>query len=169
MKSVDRSTLVLAVILIAIGLAFLALNLIPGMDLRTTWPVILFVVAAGFFLPAVLWPSARRGLAGLFIPGAIVAAVGVVLTYNTLSGDWAAWGYAWTLIVAGVGLGLILSAWGGGWGRGTAVVGAWLLGSSLAVFSIFAAIFGGPLLKAAGPLFLILLGGWLLLRSWRRS
>jgi hypothetical protein len=168
MKMMNRSTLVLGILLVAIGVVFLALNLIPGIDMHKAWPVIMFVIAAGFFLPAILWSPARRGLAALFIPGAILAALGLILTYNTFSGDWGSWGYAWTLIIAGVGLGLMLAAWAGNWGKTTVIVGAWILASSLVVFSIFAAIFGGPLFKGIGPLFLILLGFWLLLRPGKR-
>ena len=168
MRVVDRGTLYLAVLLIAIGVIVLGLNLIPGAGPAQTWPVILFVIAIAFFLPAFLWPVSRRGLAGMAIPGSILAVLAAILAYDTLTGDWSSWGYMWILIVASVGLGLILAASIGGWGRGTIVVGLWIAVSSLVVFSIFAGIFGGPVLRAIGPVLLIVVGVGFLARSFRR-
>jgi hypothetical protein len=65
-----------------------------------------------------------------------------------------------------VGLGIVLAAWVGGWGREVTTIGWWMFVISAVVFSIFATIFGGPLLKSAGPVVLILCGVWVLLRSF---
>jgi hypothetical protein len=168
MKTTNRPNLFLAVVLIGIGLIFLILNLIPGMDLRRTWPVIFFVLSAGFFLPAFVWPEARRGLAGMFIPGAILAALGLIFIYNSLSGEWSSWAYAWTVIPAGVGLGLFLASVYGGWGRTVSWVGIWMMLASLAIFSLLAALFGGgSILSIVGPVVLILIGVLLLVRPFK--
>ncbi len=169
MNTADRRSTVTAIILIGLGVMFLAFNTIPGLGLDRTWPVIFFVVAAGFYLPPIVWSSERRGLAGLFIPGSVLLTLGLIFFYNTLTADWESWAYAWTLIPGGVGLGLALAARTGGWGHGTMWVGIWLIAGSVTVFAFFGALFGGPALRSLGPILLIAGGGLLLLRSlmWR--
>jgi hypothetical protein len=134
-----------------------------------TWPLIFFALAAGFYLPVILWPSMRKELAGLFIPGSILLSLGVIFLYNTITNDWASWAYAWLLVNGGVGLGIILAAWIGEWGRDTMRAGIWMLIVCLAAFGFFATLFGGPVLKVAGPLLIIGFGTWILLRSFRHS
>jgi hypothetical protein len=168
MNSTDRGTTVVALVLIGLGVLFLAFNLIPGFDIGRTWPLIFFVIAAGFYLPAITWPSARQGLAALFIPGSIMLVLGLIFLYNTLTDDWASWAYAWTLIPAGVGLGLALASRYGQWERGVMWVGIWMIAGSVAVFGFFGTLFGGPQLKLIGPIVLIAGGALLLLRSFTR-
>jgi len=130
-NTVDRRSTVTAIILIGLGVMFLAFNTIPGLSLERTWPVIFFVVAAGFYLPPLAWPSERKGLSALFIPGSILLTLGLIFFYNTLTNDWESWAYAWTLIPGGVGLGLALAARFGEWGRGALWVGVWMIAGAL--------------------------------------
>jgi hypothetical protein len=168
MDTTDRSSTVVALILIGLGALFLAFNLIPGLQLGRTWPVIFFLIAAGFYLPAFLWPASRQGLAALFIPGSIMLTLGLIFFYNTLTDDWAAWAYAWTLIPGGVGLGLALASRFGEWGRSTMWVGIWMMVGSVVVFGFFGALFGGVALRTIGPIALIIGGVLVLLRSFMR-
>jgi hypothetical protein len=169
MNTTDRSTSVVAFILIGLGVLFLAFNLIPGLSFGMAWPVIFFLLSAGFYLPPILWPASRQGLAALFIPGSVMVALGLIFFYNTLTGDWASWAYAWTLIPGGVGLGLVLASQMGQWGRGTLQVGVWMMVGSLVVFGFFGMLFGGALLRTVGPILLIAGGVLYLLRSLRAS
>jgi len=168
MSSTDRSSAVVALVLIGLGVVFLAFNLVPGLQIARTWPVIFFVIALGFYLPALLWPSARQGLAALFIPGSVLLVLGLIFLYNTFTNDWGAWAYIWTLIPGGVGLGLALAARMGGWGSGTLWVGVWMMVGSVAAFGFFGTLFGTPVLKAIGPIALIIAGAALLLRTFVR-
>jgi len=168
MKSTDRSSTVVAIVLIGLGVLFLAFNNIPGLDIGKTWPIIFFLIAAGFYLPPIVWPSERKALAALFIPGSVIVALGLIFFYNTLTDDWASWAYAWTLIPGGVGLGLALAARFGEWGRGTMWVGIWMIVGSVTVFGFFGMLFGGAALKAIGPVVLIAGGVLLLMRSFAR-
>ncbi len=168
MSPTDRSPAVIAVILIGLGILFLAFNNIPGLDIGRAWPLIFFLIAGGFYLPPIVWPAERRRLAGLFIPGSVILVLGLIFFYNTLTDDWAAWAYAWTLIPGSVGLGLALASRFGEWGRGTMWVGIWMIVGSVVVFGFFGTLFGGPALKAIGPVALIAGGVLLLLRSLAR-
>jgi len=167
MNTLNRGTIFSAFLLIGMGVLFLILD-IAGISMAKTWPVIFLALGAVFFLPALLWPSQKGWLAAFLIPGSILLSLGAIFLYNTLSGDWASWAYAWILINAGVGIGLALAAWIGGWGREVTTIGWWLVVLSVIVFSIFATLFGGPALKASGPALLILCGAWLMLRSLRK-
>lgn len=156
-----RTSIYLACLFIGAGVLFLFFNLIPGLGGKA-WPLIFFILAAGFILPWFLWSEVRRGLAGLFVPGCILATLGLIFTYNVLSRDWASWAYAWILVNTGLGLGLLLGARAGRWGRAPEIVGTVFIVASLALFALFAALFGGAILKIIGPLVVVGLGGMLL-------
>ena len=168
MKSAERISILVAIIFISLGVLFLALSLIPGITLSKFWPLLFFVLAAGFYLPPILWPPARRELAALHIPGSVMLMMGIIFQYNTLTSDWAIWAYAWLLLSAGVGMGLSLAAWLGEWGPRTIWVGIWLMVACFALFSLFAVIFGGTIFKIVGPIMLILGGVVLLVRAIRK-
>ena len=162
-----RGNVVVALLLIGFGILFLIFNFIPGLTIRTYWPFIFFILAAGFFLPAMLVPSARKGLASLFIPGAILLTLGIIFIYNTITMDWTSWAFAWLLIPGSVGLGLMSAAWIGGWGQDTINVGFWMMMISLMFFAFVGSLFGAIFLKVGGPLVLIGLGLFFVLRSIR--
>ena len=165
-QSDNRPSSVVAAILIGLGLLFLAFNFLD-IDLGRVWPLIFFVIGAGFYMPALLRPQARAGLAALFVPGTIMIGLGVIFMYNTLTGDWGSWAYAWTLIPAFVGLGLIFASRLGRWQGDSARAGLWLALGSATVFSVLAMFFGSRTFGSIGPVLLIGLGVWLLFRTRR--
>jgi len=167
MRTANRGSLYVAVLLIGMGVLFLAFNLFPGFAMSNAWPIVFYILAAGFFLPPLLWRDQIRSLSGLFIPASIMLALGLIFTYDVLTHDWASWGYAWMLIVAGVGGGMALAAWSGHWGSVTTWVGSWMLLGGLAIFALFGSIFGLPLLRVVGPALLIIAGLFLILRGYR--
>ena len=164
----NRGSLVAGVILIGLGVLFFLFNLLPGVNFNKLWPVIFILLAAGFFIPPLLWPQQRQELSGLFIPGSIMLMLGLIFFYNTFTNDWASWAYVWTLIPGGVGLGLCLGSWYGGWGKDSMAVGQWMLAISVLVFGLFGTLFGSPALKIAGPILLILAGVLLMARAFRK-
>ena len=169
MDKVNRGTVVLGIFLIAIGLIYLVLNFIPGLNSGNTWPIIFFILAAGFYLPAFLWKSSQRGLAGLFIPGSIMLVLGLIFTYDVLTDDWGSWAYAWLLIPCGVGLGLWLGSTIGEWGKGATQSGLWMMAITGGLFAIFATVFAvSDVMRLIGPLVIILAGALILFRVFRK-
>jgi hypothetical protein len=162
----NRPSSVVAAILIGLGLLFLAFNFLD-IDLGRVWPLIFFVIGAGFYMPALLRPQARAGLAVLFVPGTIMLGLGVIFMYNTLTDDWGSWAYAWSLIPAFVGLGLVFASRLGRWHGDSARAGLWLAIGSATVFSVLAMFFGSRTFGTIGPVLLIGLGVWLLFRTRR--
>ncbi len=168
MNPAYRGSIIFGVVLIVIGVIFLAFALVPGLSLNLSWPVIFYVMAAAFAVPYFVWPEAKKGLAALFIPASIFLSLGLIFTYTVLSEDWAAWAYAWLLIISGVGFGLAVASTLGDWGKTVVWVGIWMLGISIGLFGLFATLFGVPLLKTIGSALVILVGIMLLLRAFRR-
>jgi hypothetical protein len=168
MNESKRGNLFTGIILLALGAILIVLNLIPGVRVHAFWPLIFVLCGIGFFLPAFIWPTSRRGLAGLFIPGTIILALGLIFLYNTISYDWAVWAYAWLLVPAATGFGISLAAWYGSWGRSSTQTGLWIGVISLALFSVFAALFGSIFIRALGAVLLIGTGVIFVIVSLRR-
>ncbi len=166
--STSRGSIIAGSILVLLGAVFLAFNVLR-IDFGKVWPIIFFIIAAGFYLPVLLMPNERKNLSGLLIPGTILAGLGVIFFYNTLTDDWSSWAYIWTLIPAAVGLGLLLAARVGQWGGDVMKVGFWMFVISAAVCLILAALFGGGNAGAIGAVLLIGLGVYLLIQSMRRN
>lgn len=168
MEISNRSLTLVGAVLVGLGILFLVFNFIPGWSIGMAWPFVFFFLAAFFYIPPFLFPSERRWIGSLFIPGSILLVLGLIFLYNTITRDWASWAYAWLLLVSGVGLGLILAGWYGQWGRPVILTGTWLIIVDVALFALFGTLFGGPALKVISPALLVLCGVLLLLRAIRR-
>ncbi len=162
-----RGSIVVGGILVLIGAIFLFVNVFH-VDFGQVWPIIFFIIGAGFYLPVLLMPRDRQNLAGLLIPGTILFGLGTIFFYNIFTDNWGSWAYIWTLIPASVGLGLLLAARVGNWGGDTMKVGFWMFVISTGVCLVLAAFFGGGNAGLIGAILLIVLGVFLLIRSIRR-
>ena len=170
MKDVNRGSLIAGIGLILLGGLFIGFNFIDGFGIGKTWPMILIVAGFGFCLPALTWPDSRKGLAGLFIPGTILFVLGAIFLFNTLTKDtWKIWAYAWILIPASVGLGMMLAAKVGEWSHGVWVVGTWMAILAVALFAVFAAILGTEIVKYVGAGILVVMGLYLLINSFLKK
>jgi hypothetical protein len=105
-ESSGGSTMALGIVLVVVGLFALGI-VVFGIDLtQYGWP--LFVIIPGLTLLVVGFVG---GGVGASVPGGIVTMLGLVLAYQSSSGDWASWAFAWALVApGGVGLGLYLQA-----------------------------------------------------------
>jgi len=168
MNQMDRSRIVVALVLISIGVWFLLAQFVPAFAMFTindrTWPLIIVGVGATIALAGlVTWTPA------LLVPACIVGGIGGLLYYQNLTGDWKSWAYAWTLIPGFVGVGVFFSSLLSGRIREAIADGGWLVFISAVMFLIFAAFLGGPnLLGIYWPALLILLGIIILIQSFFR-
>ncbi len=169
MNKRNSGSLIAGIGLILLGALFFVFNLIPGFTLAKTWPIIFFVIAFAFFLPGLAWPDSRKGLAALYIPGTIIFVLGAIFLFNTLTRNWGVWAFAWILIPASVGLGMILAGRAGHWDKGAELVGIWMALISLAIFAVFAALFGNPVTKFIGAGIMVLLGIAMLVRPFLKK
>ena len=152
------ATAVLGALLIAVGAVALVLREVVGLDFFATvgdrgWPY--FVIVPGLVLLAAAFvPAPPRGI-GLAIAGAIVTTVGGLLLYQSESGNWQSWAYAWAVIPMSAGLALVtygLLTRNAGFTR----TGTWLAGIA-AVLLVTGAWFFEGLFAGREP---IDLGSW---------
>jgi hypothetical protein len=167
------SSIAFGVVLVVLGL-FALLIQFTGFDAGESWP--LFVLIPGLTLLVVGYISLGTGA---LIPGAILTVIGLILAYQSSTGDWPSWAFAWPLVApGGVGLGLFLQ---GVRNRDSHLLrqGRVLMFVAAIIFMIgfviFATIFRisdmdyGWFGKAALPALLIVVGLVLLGRSIQRS
>lgn len=134
-----RSTFAIGIVLVVVGLAFLAVRQL-GVDLTEAgWP--LFVIVPGLVLFALAFVVGGRPGSGFAVGGAITTVTGLLLAFQNATGLWATWAYAWALVApGGVGIGLLV------YGtftrqRDLALGGVWSLLVGLALFLVGAFFF----------------------------
>lgn len=91
------------IILILLGLLFLAREIFPQAFQFWEWPFIIIGLGGVFLLWAIL-----SGTGGLAVPGTILAGIGGIFYYQTITSDWESWAYIWALIPGFVGVGVII-------------------------------------------------------------
>jgi hypothetical protein len=171
MKGERRGAAVLGTILIVIGGAFLAANVV-GLDLAEAWP--LFIVVPGLVLFVAACAVGGEPGTGLAIAGAIVTTVGLVLAVQAATDLYETWAYAWALVAPG-SVGLALIVYGLATGQPDLVKGGLpTLAVGLGLFLAFAIFFEGviglsgdrvPELQRLLPFGLLALGAALVVGS----
>lgn len=159
-----RSSIIGGLLMILVGLFFLAMQMFPTiaeqLNMARQWPLII-IGLGGLFLLSAVW-----GVPPLAIPGSIIGGIGALLYYQNATGNWTSWAYAWTLIIAFVGVGLIVFGLLERGARPVMKVGAGLTAVGLFLFLLFGTLFTGfAQAGLVGPIMLMLLGVWLLLRG----
>lgn len=166
----NRTQLALGLILILLGVYFIAQRQIPALHQLTqiymSWP--LNIVAAGglIFLIGLI-----VGAPGMSVPAAIVAGIGGILYYQKITEDFTSWSYMWSLIPGFVGVGEIVSGLLSRDSR-KARSGVNAIVASAVLFVVFGSLLGKlNILGPYGPaLLLILVGAWVLGRGlWRKN
>lgn len=100
----QKTSIVGGIILILLGLLFLASEILPDYFQFWDWPFIIIGLGVVFFIWAII-----SGNGGLAVPGAILSGIGGIFYYQNMSGDWASWSFIWALIPGFVGIGVIIS------------------------------------------------------------
>lgn len=96
---------IIGVVLVALGCLFLV-GQFTDLDMgRYLWPFFVIVPGLMFFAGMAAGGSRSSGLA---IPGSIITTIGLILLYQNLTDHWESWAYAWALIPAAVGVGLLI-------------------------------------------------------------
>jgi len=75
--------------------------------------------------------------------------------------DWASWAYAWLLLLAGIGVGMVLAYQHQTWPPLVNLIGWGLAIAGVTFFAVFGAIAGGLFIQVMAPI-LIVLGGVIL-------
>ena len=156
-----RSDLAFGLVLILVGIVFLAMQFVPGLRGWFSWPWI--IVGVGLFL---LFIGIMSGVPGMAVPACIVGGIGGLLWWQNATGDWASWSYAWALIPGFAGVGGVVSGLLSGRGLRAVGEGTTLIVISLVMFVIFGSFFGAfGGLGEYWPVLLIVLGVLVLVRG----
>ncbi len=158
MKIKNNSNFTVGLLLIVVGIVWLALKLFPGLTYLVRyldWPLYIFGVAGILILIGFL-----TGEPGLAVPACIVGGIGGILAWQNVTGNWSSWSYVWALIPGFVGVGVILAALLGPREKRWREVrdGLETIAVSAVLFLVFGAFFGQIFLGAYWPVLLILLG-----------
>jgi hypothetical protein len=167
-----RTNLLIGVMLVGLGVLFMLGQVFRINLWQFLWPFFIIVPGVLFFVGMVLGGKPAGPLA---IPGSIVTMVGVLLLYQSVTGHWESWAYAWALIFpTAVGIGLVIN---GGWSDVDRLVGIgmkWVT-VGLAIFLIAGLFFELVLNISRGfigdviwPAMLIGVGAFLLIRRGGR-
>jgi len=162
-----RTSVVGGILLILLGLFFLALQMMPEsmawLRIEMSWPLI--VMGVGVFL---LVFGLLVGAPGMAVPACVVGGIGALLYWQNVTGNWESLSYAWALIPGFVGIGVILNGLlGGDKLRDSLEGGFWLILISMVMFAIFGSFLGGlTLFGSYWPALLIVLGLVVLVRSF---
>ena len=138
----QRASLTLGVLLVVLGAVFVAANLVPSfrslLDQANAWPMIIEVVAAGLLVLGLM-----IGVPDMAVPAVIVGGIGAILWWQNATGHWTSWAYMGALIPGFSGLGMLLAKVLGGRERYNAGHALSTIGTSLVLFVVFGAFFGG--------------------------
>jgi hypothetical protein len=166
MNSSARGRLVMGVLLVLIGLGFLALQFSPALaewfQLTLSWPLIVVGVGGLLLLIGLL-----TGAPGMAIPACIVAGIGGILYYQNTTNDYLSWSYAWTLIPGFVGVGMVLAGILGSKEYHIVRRGFSLMILSLILFILFGSFFGVfSFLGVYWPILVIAAGILIIIRAF---
>jgi len=154
----NRGTVYVGILLIAAGFLFLVAEMTGRwIGWGAIWPFLVLLVGAAFWLPIFIWWDRHEELAGLAIPGTIVAVNGLILLFQNITGLWETWSYLWTMEPVAVALGLLALYILGKRDRGLLVAASIVGGIGLTFFLIFATAFS-PFFRILGPVVVILAG-----------
>lgn len=169
MNTERRPTLVIGLLLLLAGVFFAVVQVVPSLralvNQQNSWVLIIEGVAV---LLLILGLALRTP--DMAVPAVIVAGIGGILFYQATSGNWGSWSYLWTLIPGFTGVGMLLARLLGSRDRYPVKASLDTLGTSLILFLIFGAFFGGfKLLGPYWPLLLVAAGLFIGIRNLARK
>ncbi len=167
-----RASAIFGAILVLLGIIFLIGQFINIDFGHYLWPFFVIGIGALFFIGMV---AGGPSVGGLAIPGSIIVTVGLILLVQNFFDIYESWSYAWALIIAAVGAGIVIQ---GFWTRRPDLrASGWrLIRTGLILFLFFGAFFELVIFrmntfmgKVFWPLALILVGLYLVINRFLRS
>ncbi len=135
----DRGPLAVGLVLIAVGVAFLAGQVLEIDVGHYGWPMFVIVPGLAVLVSALLLEGPAG--VGFAIFGSITTMTGLVLLYQNATNHWESWAYAWALVAPGsVGVGMLLEGLVHG-DRGLVDAGLTTGTVGLALFLVFGLLF----------------------------
>jgi DNA-binding CsgD family transcriptional regulator len=142
-------------LLIGLGGVLLALNIFVDGSLNLALPLVFLMLGGIFYFLVFAARQRSPWVALLFVPGSLLLAFGVIFLLNVLTNDWNAWAYAWLLLVASIGVGMILASRQQPWPQIIPQIGWGLAIFGVTFFVVFGAVAGGLFIQIMAPILLI--------------
>ena len=144
--------------LAAVGLVLLVLTIVLGEKFNIALPLVFLVMGGGFFLLVAQLRSQWEWARFLYVPGMLCISFGLIFLLNVLTGDWKSWAYAWLLLAAAIGMGLLLANREHFWHRWITLVGWGMTLAGIVFFVVFGTVAGGLFIQMAAPVILVAAG-----------
>ena len=161
-NNMRRTNLTWGIILLGLGAAFLLNQFFPALFNWFSWPWIMIVIGILFATAALI-----NRVGGLMVPGVILIGVGGIFLYQVQTDNPSMWSYAWGLMLAFAGLGIIIGGLIDYHMRPARRYGAVMVVAGLVFFAIFGAFDIDPGILRFWPVLLILFGLWVLYQAAR--
>ena len=166
MNKLNRLVWIASLFLISLGILSIVLNVGFGLDLNFSWPLVVILLGGAFFILAEALRPQAAWVDWFALPGSILLAMGLIFLLNVITGDWNAWAYAWLLILAALGAGILLINRTRRWPEPVSIAALGTLILSLALFVLFGALTGGLFIQVMAPLLLVVFGVSLRWLNW---
>jgi len=158
MDNVKKLVTITSIILIVLGVVTLALNLVFNGSMNISWPLVVIMLGVVFFILVGAFSKKWAWMVFLYLPGSLLLALGLVFLLNVITNDWNAWAYAWMLVVAGLGLGIVLVNRKVHWPEFITMTGFGMMVGGITLFVLFGALAGGRFILVMAPILLVLGG-----------
>jgi len=146
------------IIMAVLGGSLLLLAILTGGKFNAALPLTFFLLSGMFFIGAFSFTDKWNFTSLLIVPAALFCTFGLIFLLNLLTGDWSAWAYAWLLLLAAIGIGLLAAGKLHEWGKVVNLVGWCLALGGLTFFGIFGVIAGGLVIQIIVPILLVAAG-----------
>lgn len=158
MAGISKPVKITSYCLVAVGVILFALNLLLGGKVNIALPLVFLVLGAGFFILVFSFREKWKWASILYVPGSVLVAFGIIFLLNVTTNDWNSWAYAWLLLFAGIGVGLVLASQHQNWPPVINLIGWGMAASGVTFFAVFGAIAGGLFIQVMAPILLVLAG-----------
>ena len=115
MANVGILLIVVGIVILALQYVHIDLSWLPARWTDLAWPLQIIIPGFAVFVVGLVLPDrAGEGLAGF---GLMAAAVGILLWYQSITGTWQSWAYAWAVVFPATGglAGIIHGTLHGNW------------------------------------------------------
>lgn len=146
------------IIMATVGATLLLLAILTGGKFNAALPLTFFLLSGVFFIGTFSFADKWKFASLLIVPAALFCAFGLIFLLNLLTGDWSAWAYAWLLLLAAIGIGLLAAGKLKEWGKVVNLIGWCLALGGLTFFGIFGVITGGLVIQIIVPILLVVAG-----------
>ena len=161
MGRINQPVRIASYTLIAIGVILLGLNLFLHGTLNVALPLVFLMLGVGLLILIFATRQNYPWIAVFYIPSGLLLAFGVIFLIDILTNDWNSWAFAWLLLLAGLGVGMLLTNRDMHWHPSITVLGICFSAGGVILFALFGAIEGGLFIQVMAPVLLVMGGLWL--------